>query len=351
MKKEAKLFTVIAVLISFVFPVFSASAKVTYVKGKVEVNRNNEWIPLKAGDLVSETEMLSTGFQSEARLNYNGSIMALAALTRITLSQLRSSGKKDFVDVYVDTGVVRSKVTHVDRDPPDYKTRTAVAVASVRGTDYVTYASGVVSVFEGAVAVAKNFEGKKTYEPEAPSEEEESSEEEASEEESDGEGEGAGEAASEAGAEVESSSDSAEEGAAEDGASEDAGSEAAAASDSSSAESNASDDAAPAADNNAQSESSSDSNATASNDGSATATTPANQINSNATAGTVVVGASQSTNFDVDGSITNPLDNAKKSITGGDQGTKTAAEADSNSSSTTSTTPVKTSLRVVITVE
>ena len=52
--------------------VFGASAKVTYVKGKVEVSRGNEWVSLKVGDVVKEAETISTGFQSEARLNYNG---------------------------------------------------------------------------------------------------------------------------------------------------------------------------------------------------------------------------------------------------------------------------------------
>ena len=69
--------------------VFAANAKVTYVKGKVEVSRGNAWVSLKVGDVVNEAETISTGFQSEARLNYNGSVMAVPALSRVTFEDIR----------------------------------------------------------------------------------------------------------------------------------------------------------------------------------------------------------------------------------------------------------------------
>lgn len=131
---------------------FAASAKVTYVKGKVEVGRGNTWVALKVGDLINESETISTGFQSEARLNYNGSVMAVPALSRVTLETLQSSDTKDTVSLKVDTGAVRSKVTHTEGKRIEYSARTSVAVASVRGTDFAVYASGKAKVFEGAIA-------------------------------------------------------------------------------------------------------------------------------------------------------------------------------------------------------
>ena len=108
---------------------------------------------VNVGDEVNESDILSTGFKSEARLNYNGSIISLAALTRIEFSELKTIGKKDIVDFNVSMGAVRSKVSRVDRDPPDYRARTSVAVASVRGTDFVVFANGKVVCYEGKVAV------------------------------------------------------------------------------------------------------------------------------------------------------------------------------------------------------
>ncbi len=134
---------------------FAASAKVTYVKGKVEISRGNEWVALKVGDSVNESETISTGFQSEARLNYNGSVMAVPALSRITLETLQSSGSKETVSLKVDTGAVRSKVTHAEGKRIEYTARTPVGVASVRGTDFTVFSNGKAKVFEGAIAYYK----------------------------------------------------------------------------------------------------------------------------------------------------------------------------------------------------
>ena len=134
---------------------FAATAKVTYVKGKVEVNRGNAWVTVKIGDEIKESETISTGFQSEARLNYNGSVMAVPALSRVTLETLQSSDTKDTVSLKVDTGAVRSKVTHTEGKRIEYTARTSVAVASVRGTDYTVFSNGKVKVLEGAIAYYK----------------------------------------------------------------------------------------------------------------------------------------------------------------------------------------------------
>lgn len=156
MKRFVSKMIIAAVLAVFASSsIFAASAKVTYVKGKVEVNRANEWVTLKVGDEVNEAETISTGFQSEARLNYNGSVMAVPALSRITLETLQSSGSKETVSLKVDTGAVRSKVTHTEGKRIEYSARTSVAVASVRGTDFAVFANGRAKVFAGAIAFYK----------------------------------------------------------------------------------------------------------------------------------------------------------------------------------------------------
>lgn len=175
--------TVISFLLSVLvcLPLFSAEAKVTYVKGKVEISRNGgEWNPLKIGDVISQSDTINTGFQSEARVNINGSIMAVPALTRVTLETLSVTDSKDTVNLYVNTGAVRSKVTHTDNKKIEYTARTSVAVASVRGTDFFITSKGKVVCKEGAVAV---YSAKKYKAQAATSEttEETESEEEAGE--------------------------------------------------------------------------------------------------------------------------------------------------------------------------
>ena len=130
---------------------FAASAKVTYVKCKVEVSRGDNWVALKVGDEVKESETVSTGFQSEVRLNYNGSVMAVPALSRVTLETLKSTSSKETVSLKVDTGAVRSKVSHTSGKKIEYEARTSVGVASVRGTDFAVFSTGLAKVYSGAI--------------------------------------------------------------------------------------------------------------------------------------------------------------------------------------------------------
>lgn len=132
---------------------FADSAEIIAVKGKVEVNRNNEWIALKVGDKVSESETVSTGFQSEAKVKYKDSVMQLGALSRVTLSQMTTTETKDVVNVYLNTGAVRSKVNHTADKKVSYTVRNQVAVASVRGTDFISFDDGSVICYSGAVVL------------------------------------------------------------------------------------------------------------------------------------------------------------------------------------------------------
>lgn len=141
--------------------VYAETAKLTYAKGKVEIYRNDKWIPLNVGDLLKDSDTISTGFQSEAKIEYNGSIMALGALTRISLEKLASSETKDDVSIYLKTGSVRSKVSHPQSKKVSYVVKTPIAVASVRGTDFTVTASGHVFCSDGAVAVYTNKDNRK----------------------------------------------------------------------------------------------------------------------------------------------------------------------------------------------
>lgn len=150
MKKSFLFFTLILLGVH----VFADSATVVSVKGKVEVSRDGQWISLKAGDSVLENELLSTGFSSEAKLKYKGSLIQLGPVTRAKVTEMSSSTGKEKVSLYLNTGAVRSKVEHTKETRVDYKINTPVAVASVRGTDFEFFANGNIICTNGAVAVA-----------------------------------------------------------------------------------------------------------------------------------------------------------------------------------------------------
>lgn len=148
-----------ALLIAVVFTAigasaFAADATVTFVSGKVEVQRGGKWVALQKGDTVSKSETISTGFQSEAKIKILESVMYLGPVTRITLEELSSTDKKDNVNVYLKTGTARSQVKHVDNKRVNYQVHTAVAVASCRGTGWIIDDANNVDCVEGIVAVA-----------------------------------------------------------------------------------------------------------------------------------------------------------------------------------------------------
>jgi len=183
-------FKVLLLTIGFGFilssPLFAENATVTYVRGKVEVQRTDgNWYPLDVGDVVTESETISTGFYSDLKLEYNSSIIALGALTRVTLENLSSSSDKDSVSLYLNTGAVRSKVNHTKEKRVSYVVKSPVAVASVRGTDFTITANGMVTCNEGAVVVFPNIDiskGNAKKDKNEKVEEEEESEEETSSE-------------------------------------------------------------------------------------------------------------------------------------------------------------------------
>ena len=140
------------------FSLFATEGTITYLKGKVEVQRNNEWIPLKMGDTVYSTEVISTGFQSEAKIKVMDSVLSLGPVTRISLKELSSTQDKDKINVYLNTGTLRTKVNHTDNKRVSCQVRTPIGVASVRGTEFDIDDSNIVSVIQGIVAVISNLE-------------------------------------------------------------------------------------------------------------------------------------------------------------------------------------------------
>lgn len=136
---------------------FAESAKITFVKGKVEVQNGSSWSAVTVGQELPESSVVSTGFNSEVRFQYNGTVMALGPLTRVTLEKIANTETKEVVNVFLNTGAVRTKVTHPTNKRVSQTVRNPISVASVRGTDYMFFDSGKVSCFEGAVATFPAF--------------------------------------------------------------------------------------------------------------------------------------------------------------------------------------------------
>ena len=60
--------------------VCALEAKVISVSGQVEQQRGASWIAVKTGDVLQKGAVISTGFNSEATLNINGTVRHLQQL-------------------------------------------------------------------------------------------------------------------------------------------------------------------------------------------------------------------------------------------------------------------------------
>ena len=154
MRKSLKSLLTVLFVFALSYQLFAADGVVTFVKGKVEVKRGSGWVSLKVGDKFAQSEMINTGFQSEAKVKLMDSVLYLGPVTRVTLDTLSSSSDRDKVNVYLSTGTVRSKVSHSGGKRTSYTVRTPIAVASVRGTDFSVDDSNRIETYEGAVAVS-----------------------------------------------------------------------------------------------------------------------------------------------------------------------------------------------------
>ncbi|MFA6855845.1 MAG: FecR domain-containing protein [Treponema sp.] len=151
LKTIKRIFPAAVFVVFTAFPVCADSAVVVSLRGKVEVNRNGTWVALSENGLVSQGEVISTGFKSEAVLKYQGATMQLGPLTRVTLETLAKNEKKDSVSLYLNTGAVKSSVKKTENKRVSYTVHNPVAVASVRGTDFSFISTGDITCTGGAV--------------------------------------------------------------------------------------------------------------------------------------------------------------------------------------------------------
>lgn len=139
-----------------VFAGFSASAleaKFVSIEGKVEILEDGMWIPVEEGDIIQERgAVISTGFKSNAVVSVKGTNFTLGPLTRITIENMVAMENKDSTQIYIDSGSLKANVSSSDGRKVGFKVRSAVATASVRGTEFKVTSSGRLSVTQGLVS-------------------------------------------------------------------------------------------------------------------------------------------------------------------------------------------------------
>jgi ferric-dicitrate binding protein FerR (iron transport regulator) len=154
----------ILVLLSVGWPAYGAadSAKITYLKGKVTIGaaEKGPWQIAESGMPVSPGHFVKTAADGYLELSLpDGSVIRLAPETvfKIEAAQFQRKQSRLFA-AKLFLGKIWAKVVRaVGRSGDDFTTRTATAVAGVRGTVYDMRAAADRStdiwVYEGRIAV------------------------------------------------------------------------------------------------------------------------------------------------------------------------------------------------------
>jgi hypothetical protein len=144
-----------------VFAAQAQEATITSVTGKVEIQEagSSTWVAAKAQDTLSKGAKISTGFNSYATINLDGSVCTLQPLTRIELEKLEKQavgdGSKTLTktNLFIDTGRAAFKVNSTENKLNSFKVHSPAATASVRGTEFEVDAAGNIETTEGKVGV------------------------------------------------------------------------------------------------------------------------------------------------------------------------------------------------------
>lgn len=147
-----KIALILLVAVCSICAVSALDAQVKNVTGKVEVQKDGSWVPLKEGDVLAKGAMVSTGFKSSADLKINDAIVTLGPLTRMTVQQLVEDNTIDETSLFMDSGSVKADINRESGKRVNFKISSPVATASVRGTT-LTMRGNTVTCSNGSVSV------------------------------------------------------------------------------------------------------------------------------------------------------------------------------------------------------
>ncbi len=134
-----------------------STATVQSVTGKVEIQTpGGAWRGLSSGDEVAIGSRISTGFRSSAVLEIGSATLEVDQLTRMTLEELAEREGTVKTELFLRVGRVKAEVTQRQGLQQDFRLRSPVSTAAVRGTSF-EYDGINLKVLEGLVALANAY--------------------------------------------------------------------------------------------------------------------------------------------------------------------------------------------------
>ena len=151
-----KVFLIISLVCFMLTPLLAISGEVVAVKGKAEIKQGGKWIPAKAGNKITSGLMISTGFKSELTLKIDGSVITVKPMTRLTIEEITQKNEAVSSEVYLNVGSVKADVKPASTKKVEFKVKTPVATASVRGTSGEIDANGLLIGTSGTWSYVNN---------------------------------------------------------------------------------------------------------------------------------------------------------------------------------------------------
>jgi hypothetical protein len=132
-------------------------ATVRGVSGRVELRPpGGEWTAATAGMSVSPGAAISTGFDWEATIQLGESTVVVRPLTRMRIDELAQREGTASSELFLRVGRVRAEVRTVEGLRQDFRVRSPLSTAAVRGTAFEF--DGVnLHVDEGVVRLSNRF--------------------------------------------------------------------------------------------------------------------------------------------------------------------------------------------------
>jgi hypothetical protein len=155
------LFVVITILIAVNLGA-QINAVFKEVSGKVEVNDPKKgWIPATVGMAVNKGIMISTGFKAKATVALGDTLVIVNQLTRMRLDELVEKEGTVNTELYLDVGKVTAEVKTTAGKKNDFRLRSPVSTAAVRGT-IIEFSPDTVTLVEGTATAYNSILQKTT---------------------------------------------------------------------------------------------------------------------------------------------------------------------------------------------
>ncbi len=137
-----KRFLVIFLFCCCIFAIVAMNAEVTNVKGKVEIRKGSSWVKAKEGTKLAVGDLVSTGFKSEMTVKIDGSVIVVRPLTRLKIEDIAQKNDAVSSEVFLNVGSIKADIKPASTKRVEFKVKTPVATASVRGTAGIITADG-----------------------------------------------------------------------------------------------------------------------------------------------------------------------------------------------------------------